>query len=115
MVALVVGKTVGVFVATWGVARFTHAELDDDLAWVDVFGLAILSGIGFTVSLLITELAFDEGSSELDHAKVAVLCGSLLAALLATVVLRLRNRVYKQIRAAEQADEDRDQVPDVYE
>ena len=101
MVALVVGKTVGVFVATWGVARFTHAELDDDLAWVDVFGLAILSGIGFTVSLLITELAFDEGSSELDHAKVAVLCGSLLAALLASVVLRLRNRVYKQIRAAE--------------
>jgi len=39
----------------------------------------------------------------------------LLAALLASVVLRLRNRVYKQIRAAEQADEDRDQVPDVYE
>ena len=113
VVALVVGKTVGVFSATWAVARFTHAELDDDIAWVDVFGLAVLSGIGFTVSLLITELAFDEGSSELDHAKVAVLCGSLLAATLASIVLRLRNRTYKQIQATEQVDADHDQVPDI--
>src|SRR4029079_4754063 len=100
---------------TWGVARFTHAELDADLAWVDVFGLAILSGIGFPFSLLFTELAFDESSSELDHAKVPVLCDSLLAALLASVVLRLRNRVYKQIRAAEHADDEHDPVTDAYE
>ncbi len=113
VVALVVGKTVGVFSATWAVARFTHAELDDDIAWVDVFGLAVLSGIGFTVSLLITELAFDEGSSELDHAKVAVLCGSLLAATLASIVLRLRNHTYKRIQATEQVDADHDQVPDI--
>jgi NhaA family Na+:H+ antiporter len=114
IVALVVGKTIGVFGSTYLVARFTRAELDDDLAWVDVFGLAVLSGIGFTVSLLIASLAFDEGSSEVDHAKIAVFCGSLIAAVLAAVVLRLRNQVYRRIREAEQVDADSDGVPDAY-
>lgn len=96
VLGLVVGKTIGVFAATYLVARFTHATLDEGLAWVDVLGLAILSGIGFTVSLLIGELAFGAGSDRDAHAKVAVLTGSLLAALLAAVVLRLRNRAYRQ-------------------
>jgi NhaA family Na+:H+ antiporter len=113
VVALVVGKTIGVFGSTYLVARFTRAELDDDLTWVDVFGLAVLSGIGFTVSLLIASLAFGEGSIEVDHAKIAVFCGSLIAAVLATVVLRLRNRVYRGIQEAEQADADRGGVPEV--
>ena len=51
--ALVVGKLVGVFGATWLVARFTRASLDDGLAWADVAGLALLTGVGFTVSLLV--------------------------------------------------------------
>ena len=55
---LVVGKPVGIFCSTYLLSRFTRAELDDDLAWIDVFGLAVLAGIGFTVSLLIGELAF---------------------------------------------------------
>jgi NhaA family Na+:H+ antiporter len=71
--------------------------LDDDLAWVDVLGLALLSGIGFTVSLLIGELAFGQGSDRDDHVKVAVLAGSLVAAGLASVILRLRNRVHRRI------------------
>ncbi len=58
VLGLVLGKLVGVFGGTWAVARFTRAELDDDLAWWDVSGLSLLAGIGFTVSLLIGELAF---------------------------------------------------------
>ena len=112
---LVVGKAVGITAATWLVARFTRAELDDDLSWWDVVGLALLGGIGFTVSLLIGELAFGQGSVRAEHAKVGVLVGTVAAALLATVLLRLRNRRYRQIADAEQVDADRDGIPDVYQ
>jgi NhaA family Na+:H+ antiporter len=112
---LVLGKPVGVLLATWLVARFTRAELDTDLSWWDVLGLALLAGIGFTVSLLIGELAFGAGSDRDDHVKVAVITGSLVAAVLATVVLRVRSRVYRRIEEAELLDSDRDGIPDRYQ
>jgi Na+:H+ antiporter, NhaA family len=113
--ALVVGKTVGITAATWLVARFTRAELDDHLSWWDVVGLALLGGIGFTVSLLIGELAFGAGSVRDEHGKVGVLVGTVAAAALAAVLLRLRNRVYRRIAVAERVDADRDGIPDVYQ
>jgi Na+:H+ antiporter, NhaA family len=113
--ALVVGKTVGITAATWLVARFTRAELDDHLSWWDVVGLALLGGIGFTVSLLIGELAFGAGSGRDEHAKVGVLVGTVAAAALAAVLLRLRNRVYRRIAVAERVDADRDGIPDAYQ
>jgi NhaA family Na+:H+ antiporter len=114
-VGLVLGKAIGITAATWLVSRFTRAQLDEHLGWTDVFGLALLGGIGFTVSLLITELAYGAGSTRYDHAKVGILAGTLTAALLASVVLRLRNRVYRRIAAEETADTDRDGVPDVFQ
>ncbi|GIE78674.1 Na(+)/H(+) antiporter NhaA [Actinoplanes philippinensis] len=115
ILGLVAGKPVGILAATWLTARFTRARMDAGLAWIDVAGLAVLSGIGFTVSLLIGELAFGSGNDRDDHVKIAVLAGSLVAALLATVVLRARNRVYRRLRQAEEVDDDRDGVPDVYQ
>jgi NhaA family Na+:H+ antiporter len=115
MLGLVVGKPVGIVAATWLTARFTRARLDTGLSWIDVCGLAVLSGVGFTVSLLIGELAFGVGSDAYDRVKVAVLLGSLTAAVLATVVLRLRNRTYRRLYEAEQVDADRDDIPDVYQ
>ena len=115
VVGLVVGKVVGVFGATYLVGRFTGADLDEDLTWVDVFGLSLLAGIGFTVSLLIGELAFGEGSTADEHVKVAVLAGSTAAAVLGAVVLRLRNRTYRRIAEEEAVDADQDDVPDVYQ
>lgn len=114
VVGLVAGKTVGVLGGTWLVARFTRAELDDDLSWADVLGLSLLSGVGFTVSLLIGELAFGSGSDRDDHVKVAVLVGSLIAAMLAAVILRLRNRQYRLLEERERVDSDHDGIPDVY-
>ncbi|MGI3786355.1 MAG: Na+/H+ antiporter NhaA [Janthinobacterium lividum] len=115
VVGLVAGKTIGIFTATYLMARFTRATLDEDLRWVDVAGLAVLAGIGFTVSLLIGELAYGTGSDRDEHVKVGVLAGSLLAAVIAAVVLRLRNRTYRRIYAAEALDTDADGTPDVYE
>ncbi len=100
---LVVGKPLGIMAATWVVARFTRASLNEGLGWVDVLGLAVLGGMGFTVSLLIGELAFGDGGARGDHVKIAVLAGSLAAALLAVVVLRVRDRAYRRIHQAEMA------------
>lgn len=87
---LVLGKAIGVLGGAWLVARLSRAELSPDLLWRDVLGVAVLSGVGFTVSLLIAELAFT--GAAVASAKTAVLAGSLIAAAVATVVLRLRNR-----------------------
>ncbi|MGB5111443.1 MAG: Na+/H+ antiporter NhaA [Mycobacterium sp.] len=115
MAGLVIGKPIGVLGTTWLVSRFTGASLDDDLAWRDVLGVALLAGIGFTVSLLIGELAFGYGSASGADTKIAVLCGSALAAVLAAVVLASRNAAYRRIHVRETSDEDHDGVPDIYE
>lgn len=114
VLALVAGKTAGVFGTTFLVTKTTRARLDDGLAWIDVAGLAMLAGVGFTVSLLIAELGFGSGSPHDDHAKVAILAGSLAAAVLAAVVLRTRNRHYRNLAREEERDDDGDGVPDVF-
>ncbi|WP_281690685.1 Na+/H+ antiporter NhaA [Pseudonocardia thermophila] len=115
VLGLVVGKTIGVLGGTWLVQRFTRARLAEGLSWWDVLGLSILAGIGFTVSLLIGELAFGTGSAAEGHVKIGVLTGSLVAALIATVVLRIRNAHYRRLCAEEERDDDHDGVPDVYQ
>jgi NhaA family Na+:H+ antiporter len=115
VVGLVAGKTLGITGATWLVQRFTRARLAEGLSWWDVLGLAMLGGVGFTVSLLIAELAFGAGSAHDDHAKLGILLGSLLSALAAAVVLRVRNRHYRKLCDEESADTDHDGIPDVYQ
>ncbi|MDH6193549.1 NhaA family Na+:H+ antiporter [Mycobacterium frederiksbergense] len=112
---LVLGKPIGVFGTTYLMARFTHASLDEDLAWRDVFGVALLAGIGFTVSLLIGELAFGHGSVSDDDVKIAVVTGSVVAGLLASAVLLSRNAAYRRIHQLETIDADHDGVPDIYQ
>lgn len=113
--ALIVGKALGVFGATFLVTKTTRAQLDAGLKWVDVAGLSLLAGVGFTVSLLIADLGFGSGSAHDDHAKAAILAGSLTAAVLAAVVLKARNRHYRRLEAEESRDDDGDGVPDVFE
>ncbi|MEU8649295.1 Na+/H+ antiporter NhaA [Streptomyces sp. NPDC048737] len=115
VLGLVVGKTVGIFGGTWLTVRFTRASLSEDLAWADVFAVASLAGIGFTVSLLIGELAFEGDAVLTDEVKAAVLTGSLIAAVLATVLLKVRNAKYRRICQDEERDDDLDGIPDVYE
>ncbi|WP_249998353.1 Na+/H+ antiporter NhaA [Actinoplanes sp. M2I2] len=115
VVGLVAGKAIGITAATWLVQRFTRAQLAEGLSWWDVVGLAMLGGVGFTVSLLIGELAFGPGSPRDEHAKLGILLGSLIAAVLAAVILRIRDRHYRRILAEESADDDADGIPDVYQ
>ncbi|MCG7597968.1 Na+/H+ antiporter NhaA [Mycobacterium sp. PSTR-4-N] len=115
MAGLVIGKPLGVWLTAYLLARFTHASLDDDLEWRDVLGVSLLAGIGFTVSLLIGELAFDYGSMTSADVKIGVLCGSVVAGVFAAVVLLSRNAAYRRIHLAETVDRDADGVPDIYE
>ncbi|MFF8844867.1 Na+/H+ antiporter NhaA [Streptomyces sp. NPDC015127] len=115
VLGLVLGKALGIFGGTWLAARFTRAELNEDLRWPDVFALASLAGIGFTVSLLIGELAFAGDATLTDEVKAAVLIGSLIAAVLSGVLLKLRVRTYQALAAEEERDEDMSGVPDIYE
>ena len=112
---LVIGKPLGVWLTAFLLAKFTHATLDDNLAWRDVLGVSLLAGIGFTVSLLIGELAFDYGTVTAADVKIGVLVGSVIAGVLASVVLLSRNAVYRRIYLFETADSDDDGVPDIYE
>ncbi|WP_326718990.1 MULTISPECIES: Na+/H+ antiporter NhaA [unclassified Streptomyces] len=114
VIGLVAGKILGIFAGTYLAARFTRAQLNPDLAWADVFGLATLAGIGFTVALLIGELAFP-GTAVGEHVKAAVLIASLTAALLATLLLRRRNTVYRRLCQEEDLDRDADGIPDIYQ
>ncbi|MFD8078434.1 Na+/H+ antiporter NhaA [Streptomyces sp. NPDC059718] len=113
VVGLVLGKIAGIFAGTYLAARFTRARLNPDLAWADVFGLATLGGIGFTVALLIGELAFP-ATAQGEHVKAAVLVASVISACLASLLLHRRNRLYRRLCAEEDADADGDGIPDIY-
>ncbi|WP_422740254.1 Na+/H+ antiporter NhaA [Micromonospora sp. WMMD729] len=112
---LVLGKSIGIFGSTYLLARFTRAELDEDITWSDLFGIALLAGVGFTVSLLIGDLAFGAGSTADERVKAAVLTGSVISAALAAAVLARRNAAYRRVAEKERLDADGDGVPDVYQ
>jgi NhaA family Na+:H+ antiporter len=114
VVGLVVGKPLGVYGGARIVARFTRASLSSSLRWADVLAVGILGGIGFTVSLLIDELAFTGDPARTTAAKIGVLLATVLAALLASVALTLRRRAYAALAEVEERDDDGDGVPDVY-
>ncbi|MFK7915568.1 MAG: Na+/H+ antiporter NhaA [Pseudomonadales bacterium] len=87
---LVVGKQIGVFGFGWLALKTGIARLPDGVRQRDLFGAAILCGIGFTMSLFIGSLAFeDSGSNQLFDERIGILFGSIVAALIGYVYLRL--------------------------
>ncbi len=103
--ALVLGKPIGILTTTWLVTRVMRVRLDPTLHWIDLVGVGQLAGIGFTVSLLVAELSFAVGEPAHDHAKVAILAGSVISAVLGSVMLGARNRHYRRIDDAGFDDE----------
>lgn len=86
VLGLVLGKTVGVFGSCWLAVKLGLAQLPDRVTWAQVFGMAILAGIGFTVSLFISDLAF-ASEADLNAAKIGILLASVLAGVLGYVFL----------------------------
>ncbi|RGE23662.1 Na+/H+ antiporter NhaA [Leucobacter sp. wl10] len=88
---LVLGKPIGISLTTWLLTRFTRASLDPSVRWRELIGVGALAGVGFTVSLLVTELSF-EYAADADTARLAVMAGSLLAVAAASALLSRRCR-----------------------
>ncbi len=103
---LVIGKLIGVLGTTWLVTRVTPLRLPPGIGVRDLLPVAFLAGIGFTVSLLISELSFGHGSEHTLGAKAAILIASVVAATLGALTLRWDA---KQDRGP---DMNRDDLPD---
>ncbi|RYD81775.1 MAG: Na+/H+ antiporter NhaA [Sphingobacteriales bacterium] len=95
---LFIGKFVGITLFVWLSVKLGLASLPDKVRWVQVFGVALLGGIGFTMSIFIANLAFTNPEF-LPEAKMAILLGSLLSSLLGIVVLNLTYRKNEMLPA----------------
>jgi len=98
LLGLVLGKPLGIVGTTWLVSRSSRVGLAPGLSWWDVLGVGAVAGIGFTVSLLVAELAFGLDTPGDDAAKVAILTSSIIAAVIGAAILLARGRHY--LRAA---------------
>ena len=84
---LVIGKQVGIALSAWASIRWGIAELPFGVSWRDLYGVGILGGIGFTMSLFISNLAFTDGVLG-SEAKIGILVGSLISGVIGFLVLR---------------------------
>ncbi|NDV59684.1 Na+/H+ antiporter NhaA [Bacteroides sp. 519] len=84
---LVIGKFLGIFLFTWAAIKFGVTKMPPGMNWNNVAGVALLGGIGFTVSLFISNLSFGADAVLLNQAKMGVLGGSLIAGILGFIVL----------------------------
>jgi len=91
LLGLVVGKPLGIAAAALGAIKSGIGELPSGVGWTSLLGYACLAGIGFTMSLFIAMLAFDE-TGLVNAAKSGILAGSLLAGIAGAIFLRIASR-----------------------
>jgi NhaA family Na+:H+ antiporter len=84
---LVLGKQAGIFVFTWIVVKAGLANLPAGVRWGHLYGVSILAGIGFTMSLFIGDLAFED-QALWDSAKLGILAASIVSGIFGYAVLR---------------------------
>jgi NhaA family Na+:H+ antiporter len=109
---LVVGKAIGICGTALVVGRLVRSPLLRALAVPDWIGVALVGGVGFTVSLLIGQLAFAGDATRAADAQIGVVTGSVLAAVLAAVVLGARNRHYATLNRQRASAQQRDRASD---
>ncbi|WP_174214248.1 Na+/H+ antiporter NhaA [Erythrobacter sp. KY5] len=86
---LVVGKQVGIFTIVWLADKSGFAPRPDNASWPEIWGISILCGIGFTMSIFIGGLAFPGAPLLVEEAKIGILTGSAVSAILGYIVLRM--------------------------
>ncbi|WP_310468885.1 Na+/H+ antiporter NhaA [Sphingomonas sp.] len=105
LLGLFVGKQAGVFGALWLADRSGLAPRPAGTSWAQLYGVALLCGIGFTMSLFIGQLAFPGDAARIDAARLGTLAGSLLSALAGWAVLRLAAPTPALAEDADEAEE----------
>ena len=92
VLGLFFGKQIGVMVFSYLSVRFKIAQKPDNSTWTSLYGVSILTGIGFTMSLFVGNLAFVENTRHIDGVKIGVLTGSLLSTLFGYFLLLLTSK-----------------------
>ena len=87
LLGLFIGKQLGVFIFSYLSVKFKLAEMPNKSNWITLYGVGILTGIGFTMSLFVGNLAFVENTTHLSGVKIGVLTGSLLSTLVGYFML----------------------------
>ena len=89
---LFIGKQLGVFLFSYIAVKLKIADMPSDSNWIKFYGIGILTGIGFTMSLFVGNLAFADLQNEMDGVKIGVLIGSTLSAVIGYFLLLLTTR-----------------------
>lgn len=98
---LIVGKQIGIFTTIWLTVKSGIANLPENVGWIHVYGLSVLCGIGFTMSLFISSLAFEQSGGDYEmNERLGIIVGSLVSAILGYVILR----VFSKSTAAPEAE-----------
>lgn len=93
ILGLFIGKQLGVFSIIYYLVKYSSYKLPVHTNWIQMYGVSVLCGIGFTMSLFIGVLAFESGGPSYDNiVKSSVLIGSLLSAMFGIIILRLNNK-----------------------
>jgi NhaA family Na+:H+ antiporter len=100
LLGLFIGKQIGVFGGIWLAVKLGAARRPAGTTWTQLYGMALLCGIGFTMSLFIGLLAFGEAGALQDQTKVGVLAGSLVSAVAGWAVLRFGSAPADKARKA---------------
>jgi NhaA family Na+:H+ antiporter len=87
LLGLFVGKQVGVMIFSFIAVKIGAAQMPDNSSWLSLYGVSVLTGIGFTMSLFVGNLAFAENIQYIDGVKIGVLAGSLLSTLFGYFIL----------------------------
>ncbi|WP_417321091.1 Na+/H+ antiporter NhaA [Emcibacter sp.] len=93
---LFIGKQIGVFGLSWLAIVTGFARLPDNTTWLKLYGVSLLTGIGFTMSLFIGSLAFETGPDLSTELRVGVIVGSLLSAVCGYIVLAMSGEVTEE-------------------
>ncbi len=89
---LFIGKQLGVFSFAWATIKLGLARLPEGATWTQLYGVSVLTGIGFTMSLFISSLAFEEGWTNLNADRLGILVGSLLSGVFGYLILRFMSK-----------------------
>ena len=92
LIGLFVGKQLGVMLFSYVSVKLKVAQMPDNSTWMSLYGVSILTGIGFTMSLFVGNLAFAENIQHIDGVKIGVLTGSLLSTLFGYFLLLLTTK-----------------------
>lgn len=99
IIGLVVGKPLGIMIFTSVLSKFRVIEKPKDVKWYDIMCVGMLAGIGFTMSIFVSEIAFAGNENILNIVKISILLAAVITCLIAAIAINLGNKSLKQVKA----------------